>query len=150
MVILLFSSVVLGASADDLIDGTQPNRILEIAKGFGSASLEKDSDGDPQIVCRMEGVKYVIFFYGCKSGQNCDQVQFHASWKDTANISFEKANRYNAKKRLGRAYKRDDGDVAIDMLVNLAYGVTKRNFESTFEAWATALRSFKKEVLDAP
>ncbi|MGT2467953.1 hypothetical protein ACVOMV_28700 [Mesorhizobium atlanticum] len=47
--------------------------MLNIARGFGSARMGKDDNGDPMIYGRVEGVKYVIYFYGCEDHENCSR-----------------------------------------------------------------------------
>ena len=73
VLVLLFSALSMNsrlACADEIVSAQEQEAILNVAKGFGSASLDKDSDGDPMIVGRVEGTKYVIFFYG---GDNVNQ-----------------------------------------------------------------------------
>lgn len=134
------------ANAEQLITAQDPEVILEVAKGFGSANLDQDSSGDPRITGRIEGVKYGITFYGCKSGKECDDVVFVAAWSDT-DVSLNEVNGWNLKKKFGKAYIDGDGDPRLEMAVNLEYGVSKENFEDTFDWWTTALKEFKDTVL---
>lgn len=134
------------ANAEQLISAQEPEVILEVAKGFGSANLDKDSSGDPRITGRIEGVKYGITFYGCNSGKECDDVVFVAAWSDT-DVSLNDVNGWNLKKKFGKAYIDKDGDPRLEMAVNLEYGVSKENFEDTFDWWSTALKEFKQTVL---
>lgn len=47
-----------GAMADsDIITASDQEKILEIAKGFGSAELSSTSKGTPLIQGRMDGIK---------------------------------------------------------------------------------------------
>ena len=71
-----------------LIDATMPDKILEIAKGFGTASLDKDNVGDPRITGRIDGQKYTIHFYGCLNGKDCDDIQFYTYWTGGAKCHF--------------------------------------------------------------
>jgi len=71
--------------AAQLVSAEEPEQILEIAKGFGSARLKTDSTGDPLIVGRINGTKYGIFFYGCnKQHKECDDIKFGAGWSGVA------------------------------------------------------------------
>lgn len=135
-----------GALAEDLIDATDPNRIVELAKGFGSANLETDTDGSPMITGRMDGTRYVVYFYGCDDGKECDDIQFAASWSD-AKVDPKDINAWNMNKRFAKAYLDDQGDPVIDLSVNIDYGVTVRNLEDTFDWWSIAMREFKSQVL---
>ncbi|AWI79602.1 YbjN domain-containing protein [Parazoarcus communis] len=146
---LAFSSLLLACASPSLaamIDATDPSRIYEIARGFGSAELGRDGQGDPRIVGRIDGTKYGIYFYGCRKGKDCDDIQFSAGWSGTK-VSLEKINRWNLEKRYGKAYLDRDGDPRLEMVVNIDYGVSTRNLEDSFNWWTKAMESFKEEVL---
>lgn len=132
--------------AETLVDATSPQRILEIAKGYGSASLEV-KDGDPFISGRIEGSKYGIYFYGCKSGKKCTNIQFSAGWSGVK-TSLSDINAWNRDKRFSKAYLDSVNDPNLEMDVNLDSGVSKANLEDTFDFWVTGLRTFKKTILD--
>lgn len=147
--VLICSSLILGGASPalaQLVDATNPSRIYEIAKGFGSAELDKDSDGDPKITGRIDGTKYGIYFYGCSNGKNCDDIQFSAGWSGTE-VSLEDVNRWNLQKRYGKAYLDQDGDPRLEMGVNIDYGVSVKNLEDSFSWWTKALKGFKEEIL---
>lgn len=133
--------------AANIVSAENPAAILNIAKGYGSAELKKDSSNDPLIVGRIDGNKYGIFFYGCQNGKECDDIQFVASWGG-ARVSLRDVNRWNHKKRFGKAYIDDDGDPVLLMSVNIDHGVTQDNLEDTFNWWRKALNLFKKEMID--
>lgn len=135
-------------SADELIDATKPEAILNIAKGFGSAKLSKDSEGDPLITGRIRGTRYGIYFYGCDSeGADCDDIQFNAAWSNVK-VSLEAINQWNAQKRYGKAFIDSEGDPVIQMTVNLDYGVSESNLDDTFNWWTKALDGFIEEVVE--
>ncbi|HET20032.1 MAG TPA: YbjN domain-containing protein, partial [Chromatiales bacterium] len=113
-----------------LVDGSRPEDVLEIAKGFGLAELEKDKDGDPLISGRIQGVKYGIHFYGCVDNKSCSNIHMFAFF-DGEGISFRHINDWNTETRFGKAYIDKDGDAAIEMNVNLGYGVSRKNLEDT-------------------
>jgi len=144
LLILLVGPTVYAA---DIISAEDPDAILNIAKGFGSARLKKDSGGDPKISGRVNGTKYGIYFYGCDSnGKKCDDIKFGTAWA-TKGISLETINEWNRTKKLGVAYLDKDGDPNLDMYVNIDYGVTIENLEDSFNYWCLILRAFEKEVL---
>jgi len=147
--ILAFSTLLLGCAGPSfaaMIDATNPSRIYEIARGFGSAELDTDAQGDPRIVGRIDGTKYGIYFYGCRKGKDCDDIQFSAGWSG-AKVSLEEINRWNLQKRYGKAYLDRDGDPRLEMVVNIDYGVSVKNLEDSFNWWSKAMKGFKEEVL---
>jgi hypothetical protein len=135
-----------GANAAELLDATQPEKILAVASGFGSATLERDSDGDPLIIGRIEGSKYGIFFYGCTDGADCQDIQFHAAWGGVE-TSLEELNEWNRSMRFGTAYLDGENDPALQMTVNLDFGVSPLNLDDTFAWWARAMKDFRQEIL---
>jgi hypothetical protein len=136
-------------SAETIITAKNAKKIFEIAKGFGSASLDKDSDGDPRIRGRIDGIVYVVHFYGCEGSESkCQDIQFLAVWKNEENkITLEKVNLWNSGKRFSKAYLDRDGDLALSMVVNLDYGVTEENLQDTFNWWKNVLKNFTEEVV---
>lgn len=134
------------ANAADIISADDPDAILNVAKGFGSARLKTDASGDPFITGRINGSKYGIVFYGCNDGRDCGELQFAAAWGGIK-VSMDDINTYNRKKKFGKAYLDGDGDPRLDMSVNVDYGVTIENLEDTFDWWTKAMKSFEKDVL---
>jgi hypothetical protein len=131
-----------GAYAESNVSA-DPAVVLELAKGYGSASLDKDSDGDPQVKGRIEGVSYLIAFYGCQSGRDCKSLQFAAFWSKRSSTTLEAANQYNREFRAGRAYIDKDGDLVLAMPVELQYGMSRKNLDENFTNWNLALKKIK-------
>lgn len=126
------------AKAQDLVDGSNVSAIMELARGYGSASLSKQKNGNPLINGRINGIKYGIYFYSCKDGANCTAMQFYAGWKvgDAAeDAKMAKLNEWNRTKRWGRAYLDRVGDIAVEYDINLAFGVTRANLDDSFDYW---------------
>ena len=96
-------------AAQQMIDGSDPDQILNLARGYGSANLEKSDNGDPLIRGRIDGVGYAIFFNDCTNNRNCDTLGFYAGWTDT-NVTEAHVAEWNRTKRFSRAYIDDEGD----------------------------------------
>ena len=58
----------------------------------------------------------------------------------------ERMNAWNLGKRFTKAYTDGKGDPAIEMDVNLAGGVTRRNLEETFSLWTFSMGKFKESL----
>lgn len=69
-------SLALPAQAQTTIDGGQVDEILNLARGYGSATLETQSNGDPKIEGKIEGVSYQVFFMNCTDNKNCEDLNF--------------------------------------------------------------------------
>jgi len=139
---------VASAQAASLVDATDPERIVQLMRGFGSSTLESDDYGDPLITGRVEGSKYGIYFYGCKENRNCKDIQFSAAWAGY-DISLHRINEWNKTKRYGKAYLDNDGDPAIELSVNLTYGVSRDNFDDTIDWWVITMKEFEKYIQSA-
>lgn len=135
------------ASAGDLINGAKPEQILAIVRGFGSAKLDKDKDGDPTIKCTVDDIKYAVVFYGCSDGKNCSSIQFVAGWSGKK-VRLETINEWNSKKRFTKAYIDSDNDPMLVMDINLDYGVTEQNLEDSIKMWNRNVSKFKEKISD--
>lgn len=144
---LCAQGVALAASpvVEALIDATMPEKIVEVAKGFGSAELSKDQDGDPYISGRIEGKKYQISFFGCSGSSKCHDIRFLTGWSKTK-VGLEQTNEWNRTKRFGTAFLDKDGDPILTMTVNLEHGVNRDNLDETFVYWGLAVKGFENEV----
>ncbi|MDX8459145.1 YbjN domain-containing protein [Mesorhizobium humile] len=140
---LALAGTVSAVRAEDaeILQTPDPAAILDIAKGFGSARMDKDDNGDPMISGRIEGVKYVIYFYGCEDHENCKSLQFSTGYTDP--LSADQANAWNAKYRWVKAYAGDGSNFRMD--VSFAGGITRANVEEQFSNWnamAANIRDF--------
>ena len=128
-----------------LVTAEDPDVIVAMAKGYGSAILDKDRDGDPKISCRMDGKAYTIFFYGCSNGKNCTSIQLWASWDKK--LEYNDVNAWNKKTRYTRAYIDEDGDFTLELDIMLRSGITEKSLDQYFGIWQSRIKAFKKEVL---
>lgn len=143
---LLLAGATSLAFAEDSFNAGSATDVLELAKGYGSASLFTLSDGTPQIVGRMGGRKYAVNFYGCTNSKACKSLHF--TWSiDFKNAPMEDVNKWNRSKRFAKAYIDTDGDLALDMDVNVTYGVTRENLDDSFGYWELALNLFYKSFI---
>lgn len=146
--LLLVASTALStnAMAIEMVDGSNPDQILSIARGFGSATMSSDKGGDPRINGRIDGTSYMILFYGCSNNKKCSEIQFNAYWSGKK-VTLEALNKWNHEKKFGKAFLDDDKDPFLQMTVNLDKGVSYGNLEDTFDYWTRVLSSFQKTVI---
>ena len=146
LLLMALAAFVAPARAQSLIKASDMDAIVELARGFGSASIEK---GDTTYVKgRIEGSLYAIFFYDCdKDGADCKSIQFYASWDDAV-VKPEAINEWNRDKRFAKAYIDNEDDPVLEMDVNLRHGVPRANLEDTIDWWRISLERFKSEVLE--
>jgi hypothetical protein len=140
--VLVGTFSLVRAEDNDIIDKPDPAAIFDIAKGYGSAKMDKDDGGDPMISGRLEGVKYVIYFYGCENHENCKSLQFSAGYTDP--FTEEQANAWNKKYRWVKAYSGDGSNFKMD--VSFAGGITRANLEEQFSNWDSMVGNIKDFV----
>ena len=131
-------------AAPALVDASDPMAILEAAKTIGTAEIATDGRGDPKIAGRIDASKYVILFHGCTNSADCRSIRFMVAWKAKEKLPLARINTYNDEKRFGKAYLDKDGDPTLELDVNLAGGVSRRNLEETCAQWKTSMAYFAK------
>jgi Putative bacterial sensory transduction regulator len=141
-------AVGLAASAhaqDDLLTGANVDEILNIARGYGSATLEKQSSGDPKITGKVAGVTYQVYFRNCTDNANCEDLNFYAGFLDLK-PGLDVINDWNYNKRFSRAYLDSDQDACIEMDLDLQFGVTHDYMDSTFGLWTLVLDQYTTHI----
>ncbi len=135
---------------DDLIDATNPEKLAEIIRGFGSARMDKAADETPAIRGRIEGNAFSVYFYGCNDRHEaCQSINLTASWNMAGATSLDQVNTWNADKRFGRAYVDDQGSAVVETDINLSGSVTYENMEGNIDWWRIIMADFKANVIDA-
>jgi hypothetical protein len=131
----------LGAQAQTIVDGASVDEILNIARGYGSATLEKQSSGDPKISGKIEGVTYQVYFMNCTNNTDCEDLNFYAGFLDNKQ-TLEVINAWNRDKRFGKAYLDSDLDAVVEFDLNLVKGVTRDNLDAAFSLWSLILDQY--------
>lgn len=145
---LVLASSAAAATDERIIFGKDVNAIMEVAKGYGRASLTKDDGGDPQIEAKMNGVGYNIYFYNCTNNANCTSIQFVAAWsKNVKTATPEEVAEWNRSRRFGFAIINKAGLLMLKMDVMLAFGMVEKNLDVYFDVWKSLIGSLQKEVL---
>lgn len=143
---LLLGAAMVGgfaasAQAQTVVDGASVDEILNIARGYGAATLETQSNGDPKIAGKIEGVTYHVYFMNCTDNQNCEDLNFYSGFADLK-PELELINAWNRDKRFGKAYLDSDLDAVIEFDLNLEYGVTRENLDAAFGLWSLILDQY--------
>ncbi|CUX83085.1 MAG: putative bacterial sensory transduction regulator [Roseibaca calidilacus] len=134
------------ASAQILVDATDPARIAEIARGYGAVEVTTDAVGDPMLRGRMDGTQYLVFFYGCQNGRDCTNIQFRAAWQNDGSVTESTIQAWNAENRFGKAMLDAERDPVIQWDVNLFGGVSRTNLDDTFDWWRVVLQGFESRL----
>jgi hypothetical protein len=135
----------LSAFAQGTITGTNTDKILNIARGYGSATLVTQSNGDPQINGKIDGISYQIYFRNCTDNANCEDLNFYLGFLDLQ-PSLDAINAWNASKRFSRAYLDSVNDACVEMDIDLVKGVSSEYLDSQFSVWKMILNQFAEHV----
>lgn len=141
----LIAGMAQGAHAADaaLIDGNSTDDILNLMRGYGSATLGTQDDGAPKIFGKIDGQPYTIYFSSCddKTHTDCQDLDLYAGYLGVK-PSLDKINSWNRDTRFARAYIDSQGDAGMDMDVNTEHGVSSDNMDSTLGLWAQLVKKF--------
>jgi len=138
-------TLTAGASAQTLLTGADTDEILNVARGYGAATLTTQSNGDPQISGKIEGISYQIYFRNCTDNADCEDLNFYLGFLDLK-PTLEVINDWNFNKRFSRAYLDQDEDACVEMDLDLVQGVTSEYLDSQFGLWAMVVGQFADHV----
>lgn len=63
---------------------------------------------------RLQGMKYVIYFYGCENHEKCKSIQFSSGY--TNPFTADQANEWNKKYRWVKAFSGDGSNFKMDVM----------------------------------
>jgi hypothetical protein len=133
--------------AAGLVDAADAGQLAGLIRDLGyRARVETDNVGDPMIVSSVGGTDFSILFYGCENGANCTSLLFKVGFDLTEGATLEAVNAWNEKNLFGRAYLDDEADPWIEMPVNLFGGVSRENFEDSFDWWDVVVGRFEDHL----
>ena len=141
----VLSFLPLQAFAQEMVDGSDVEVILEIANAHGEASLESQSGGNPRISGRINGLGYQLFFMNCTDGKDCEDLNFYAGFAELK-PTVDAINDWNRNKRFGNAYLDSDLDAVIEFDVNLEFGVARDNLDAAFGLWELLLQQYAEHI----
>jgi len=132
----------------DLVDARKPEALVRIFQDLGyRADLQTDGEGDPLILSSVGGTRFSVVFYGCSDNHDeCEILLFKAGWELEHKVGMEVINHWNATRLFGRAYLDEVMDPWIELVLNVRGGVTRAQFESTFEWWESSVGEFEDEI----
>ena len=110
------------------------------------ADTSLDSEGDPKIESRIEGIRFSIWFYGCEDA-SCTSLEFRAGFDLDTPLSAARVNEWNRTRRFGKAWIDDEGDPFLEMLVPLGPdGLSDNGFELALDMWRVGASEFSSFI----
>lgn len=98
-----------------LITADDSRTILQVAREFGSADLERGDRGAPLINGQIKGLRYSVIFSGCSGSNGCKFIQLIASFELPKHFSVHDMNTWNKTRLFGKAFINDKGVAVISM-----------------------------------
>ncbi|MET3897338.1 hypothetical protein ABIB57_001275 [Devosia sp. UYZn731] len=137
-------ALTVSAQAQSLT-AANTDEILNAARGYGSATLTAQSNGDPQITGKVDGITYQIYFRNCTDNKNCEDLNFYLGFLDLK-PKFEVINDWNMNKRFSRAYLDQDKDAVVEMDLDMVKGVSAEYLDSQIGLWTLVVGQFADHV----
>jgi hypothetical protein len=130
-----------------VVDAAKPTSVADALQQLGyRATLEADSVGDPMIRTTVGGLNTTVFFYGCRDGIDCKEVQFSVGLDMDSPVSLETLNAWNEDKIAGTASLDAEGNVRFRFLVITQGGIPLQTFERAMFRWDQVVDEFKIHI----
>ena len=132
----------------ELVRAQDPASVVAAMKAGGfTATLGKDSTGDPMISSNTGGTNFRVYFYNCTDNRECATVQFHAGYDFDEAPSFATMNEFNKNQRFAGAYLDKDNDPVVEMDVDLDDGgMSQALFIDNLQFWQSVLGKFEEAI----
>jgi hypothetical protein len=134
-----------------IVNATDPDAILTVARAHGSAVLSDDTmfpdgTGDPTIEVTTSSLTYYVRFRNCNdSHAKCEDLNFYAGFADIK-PTLDQINAWNRDWRFGHAYVDADLDAVIEFDLDLEYGTTQDSLEAAFAIWDGLIDKFSDYI----
>lgn len=139
---LMLLALAGAAWADDRIyEDLSGSEIVALLDAHGyDATLTTDTYGDPFITARGSDLKFKVLTSDCDKAapRRCRSLMFLATFalpRKATDEDFRAMNEYNKNKMFGRAFIDDNGDAAVDFVINMSGGVSARNLMDNVGTW---------------
>ena len=130
-----------------LLDASDPAQLAGAMQEWGwLAKLTTDTSGDPKIDSKISQSTFAVRFYGCRDGKACKSVSLETAYSTDKPVALKAINSWNSNKRFGQAALDDKDHPSLSLAINLEFGVSQKNLESTFEFWRSAVTEFEKAI----
>ena len=137
-------ALTISAQAQSLT-AANTDEILNAARGYGSATLTAQSNGDPQITGKVDGITYQIYFRNCTDNKKCEDLNFYLGFLDLK-PTLQVINDWNMNKRFSRAYLDQDQDAVVEMDLDMVKGVSAEYLDSQIGLWTLVVGQFADHV----
>lgn len=134
----------LAAADVGMISASDPAGVLSALEKAGyTASMDKDSTGDPMIKVDLDGWNTLIYFYECDTATHagCRSLQFSAGFDRKQPWDAASALAFARKNRFASVSLDDEGDPYVTWDVITDEGIPAKVFLSSMEAFSDTVQS---------
>jgi len=125
--------------SETIIHRISGEQLLDIFRKEGFyAELSRDKAGDPKVVFKVEGYRCIALFYDVQDGA-ASSLQFSTGFQSKKPL--EKVNLWNRTRRFLKAYLDDEGDLLLELDVDLDGGVTEAHVAEQIKLFRQTLLS---------
>ena len=114
-------------------------------KGYDAEIHTDDGGKEVIITSKVSDVNYDIYFYGCVRDR-CASVEFLAGWTPADTITLAELNAWNAKRRYAFGYRDDEGNLWVQIDIDLAPGGSWELFDASLSRWGGQVASYKSFI----
>ena len=137
----------VGYAADNMIAGSDIDKIAEIAKGYGSVTApQSNENGLVWLELKTEGHKYFIDVYG-NNGKKCEgncNVAFSICFNNDRKPTYEEINQWISDHWSVIDWTKDDGTCLDLYMIAYGGGFTHTQFENAFDMFLKDYADYRK------
>ena len=149
---LLAACLLPSASFAQNLKASDPQAMAERIRSLGyKADLQKDSDGDPVINSSTDGSSFIVAFYDCKKGMNCEWVMFYKGYgfeKGKYPKARQLADEWNMTVNFSKISIDDDSiHQSLNLIMNNE-GIGPELFDANFATWISEYVDLRRKISD--
>lgn len=144
---LLFAlSFPTNGKAEDTLDAIDPLTVGRIIQSLGMPyQTQFDGLNRPRLTItdkNLRSEQFEIYFFDCKEGTKCESITLWSWYKPTVPQSFFKTNAWNKKNRFIKGYLSDEYQPVMELDINAAGGINRRNLEILIRAYVKTMDGY--------
>jgi crotonobetainyl-CoA:carnitine CoA-transferase CaiB-like acyl-CoA transferase len=131
-----------------ILDSADPETMANALERAGyEVDITEAKDGDPRIESTDDDKPFAVNFYDCNDQhERCGYVQITQGWNLKKGIELEKIDSWNADNVWGQAYRDDEKDPWLALVINFKGGVTPEYVDDMLEWWAVIVDDFEEHI----
>jgi hypothetical protein len=131
-----------------ILSEASPDAIVDALEQAGyEVEIVKDDDGDPKINSTDKSQPFGVHFYDCDDEhEHCHYVQITQGWNLKKGITLDKIDKWNSDNVWGQAYRDDEKDPWLALVINFDGGVTPEYLNVMIDWWGIIEEDYEKAI----